>query len=125
VFASSPQRKSPRAQLGSPFIPVNAPASYLRHRAAAVRAQRTRQRTGRLRWIAVMATIAALYVAIGHELALLTRAKLSLVSAEVRGEVGSLTKDLGNIGRLKRAKTAPALPDVGQRPRAGEPETTP
>jgi len=110
---SSSSPPHPRVQLGSPVIPVNASGTYLRHRAAAERASRARRHCAlRGRGLAILA-VGLLYLAIGHELVQLTRAKARLLCTEVRSDAHLLAKDLKKITALSRARADPeaALPE--------------
>ena len=112
---SSSSRGRPRTQLGAPAFPVSAPAAYLRHRAAAHRSHQARARSARRRRLAAISLFGALYLAIGHEVVQLTRARARLLGTEVRSELHAATHDLRNIIQLSRARTDPeALLATGQ-----------
>lgn len=89
-----PVSRGVRPQLGSPVIPVNSPARYLRHRVAAERAHRSRRQAARFQRLVMLLCIVLLYLAIGRELLQLTRAKMSLASTEMRGDAQTLTQSL-------------------------------
>jgi len=101
-----------RPQLGSPVIPVNPSARYLRHRIAAERAHRSRRQTARFRQLIVLLCMGLLYLAIGREVLHLTRAKMSLASTEMRSDSQTLALSLKRILRPKAGVgELPAAPD--------------
>ena len=116
--SSSPQCQGRRAPLGSPIIPINPPAAYLRHRVAAARAHRSRRRASRLHRLLSLLLFVGLYLAIGREVVQLTRAKASLFSTQTRAELHGLSKDVEKLAKLHRAAADPslALPDASQIP---------
>ena len=87
-----------RVHLGSPALPIIAPGSYLRHRAAARRAQRAQRRYRWIRRACLGVTAAALYFIIGSDLLQLARAKRGVMSTELRKDAQTLTNDLENLG---------------------------
>ncbi len=88
-----------RVYLGSPALPIVASGSYLRHRAAARRAQREQRRYRWIRRALLGVTAAALYGIIGGDLLHLARAKRSVMSTEIRKDAQTLTKDLENLSQ--------------------------
>jgi hypothetical protein len=112
-----------RPQLGSPVIPVNPPARYLRHRIAAERAHRSRRQTARFRRLVALLCMGLLYLAIGREILQLTRAKMSLASTEMRSDAQTLAQSLKKmLPRVPQGGQMPAVPD--QTPTVPDPTGT-
>ena len=87
-----------RVHLGSPALPIVAPGSYLRHRAAARRAQRAQRRYRWIRRACLGVIAAALYCIIGSDLLQLARAKRGVMATELRKDSQTFTNDLENLG---------------------------
>jgi hypothetical protein len=85
-MSTNPFPDGARASLGSPTLPVNAPGTYLRHRAATERAYRQRKKKLRTRRLIVLAIAVVLYFAIGRDLIQLAFAGSSLFTARARGD---------------------------------------
>lgn len=102
----SPVRPSRRVHLGSPVVPVNPSATYLRHRAAAERAYSARRRTRQWRRLLLLFACGLLYFAIGRDLIALVLAKRDAVAMEVRRDVHALGKDVESIIDASRAQAA-------------------
>ncbi len=106
LSGSCPHRRDGRVHLGSPAVPVNPPARYLRHRAAAERASRRQSRARRWRWLALTVSCVVGYFAIGRELVQVARGNARAVSMETSLEVKKLTRDLENISSAARSMSA-------------------
>jgi hypothetical protein len=98
-----------RPQLGSPVIPINSPARYLRHRIAAERAHRARRQAARFQRLLALLIVGLLYLAVGREILLLTRAKMSLASTELRSDTQAVTTTLKKLLQAKRGDGEPSM----------------
>jgi len=112
-----------RPQLGSPVIPINSPARYLRHRVAAERAHRSRRKAARFHRLVALLVVAVLYLAIGREIVQLTRAKMNLGSTEMRSDAQTLAQGLKKmLPPVPQGDRMPSAPDrAGALPDAGAP----
>jgi hypothetical protein len=89
---------------------VNAPGTYLRHRAATERAYRQRKKKLRTRRLILLVAAVVLYVVIGRDLVRLALAGSSLATAQARGDAhGAATA----VERTLRPEVSPdALPSM-------------
>lgn len=95
-----------RPPLGSPVIPINPSASYLRHRAATERTRRARRRAICWRRLLLALVCVGGYFAIGRDLMALALAKKDVMAMEVRHEVQTLNADLDRIAEASRLLSA-------------------
>ncbi len=95
-----------RVHLGSPVVPINPPASYLRHRAAVARAYRLRRRAIWRRRMLLAVVCSLLYLAIGRELIALLRAKKDTMAMEIRHDAHTLANDIERIADVSGAQAA-------------------
>lgn len=95
-----------RVHLGAPIVPINPPASYLRHRAAVARASRARRRAMWLHRLLFAVASGLLYFAIGRDLISLASAKKDVTATAIRRDVQTLSNDLERMtdaGQLRAA----------------------
>ena len=101
-----PIQSGRRVHLGSPVVPINPSATYLRHRAAAQRAYSARRRATQWRRLLLLFACGVLYFAIGRDLIALVLAKRDTVAMEVRRDVHALGKDVESLIDAAHAQDA-------------------
>ncbi len=106
MFVWSPRPRAGRPRLGSPVVPINPTAAYLRHRAAVARAHRARQRAlWRCRLLA-LAACTLFYLGIGRDIIQVARAKKDALVMEARADVHQATSDVERIVQSSRSQDA-------------------